>query len=449
MSAAFACVAAWPGSEGDDVFAMKVLLASWGSRGEIEPVAAVARELTYRGHDVQIAVPPDLVEFTASAGLNAVAYGPHWHPFSDAYRDYWSSFFRQPWRIPKLGRMWREVSDPLMKARPQISDRLCALAQGADLLLTGMNFEETAANVAEYHGIPLATLHWFPFRPNRYLMPFLPSTLGAPAMMTFEWLSYLGAKRTEDAQRRRLGLTKVNTPWQSRIARRGSLEIQGYDEACFSGLADEWSQWNAQRPPRRPFVGTLALELATDSDEEVLSWIAAGAPPIFFGFGSMPLTSPADTIQMIATTCSRLGQRALIGTAGGDYGDLPQFEHVKVVGVVNFAAIFPVCRAVVHHGGAGTTAASLRAGVPALILSMDLNQALWGRQMKKLGVGATRLFSNTTEESLLKDLRRILAPKYAKAARDVASQMTKPNESAVVAADLVEEYVRAKSVGSS
>ena len=79
----------------------------------------------------------------------------------------------------------------------------------------------------------------------------------------------------------------------------------------------------------------------------------------------------------------------------------PDSAHVKVVGTVNFAATFPACRAVVHHGGAGTTAASLRAGVPTLILSTDLDQTLWGVRVKRLKVGAARRFSTTTQESLV------------------------------------------------
>lgn len=428
---------------------MRIVLASWGSRGELEPLAAVGRELTHRGHDVQMAVPPDMVAFTQSASLAAVPYGPAWHPFSDAYRDYWSSFFRHPWRVQKLGQMWREVSDPLQRSRPQISEQLNAVARGADLLMTGLNFEETAANVAESLDIPLATLQWFPLRPNGKLVPYLPPVLCRQAMTLFEWLAWGGVKKTEDAQRRDLGLEKARCPWQSRIAERGSLEIQAYDEVCFPGLADEWAHWNSPRPPRRPFVGTLTLELATDADEDALSWIAAGPPPIFFGFGSIPLGSPKDTIAMIAAACTRLGARALIGAAVSNLEDLPRFDHVKVVGIVSFAKVFPMCRAVVHHGGAGTTAASLRAGVPALILSMDLNQALWGAQVKRLGVGRTRRFSHTTEDSLVKDLRRILTPECQAKAGMVASRMTRPDESAVFAADLVEDYVSSRRIGAS
>ena len=197
----------------------------------------------------------------------------------------------------------------------------------------------------------------------------------------------------------------------------------------------------------RPFVGALAMESPTDADDEVASWIAEGTPPIFFGFGSVPIGSPADTIAMIGAACAQLGERALVCSAGLTFGDVPHFEHVKVVGEVNYATIFPACRAVVHHGGAGTMAIGLRAGVPTLILWTRPDQPFFAARVKRLKVGTARRFSTTTQESLVADLRRILAPQYVARAREIATQMTKPAESVAAAADLVEDFARARRVG--
>jgi UDP:flavonoid glycosyltransferase YjiC (YdhE family) len=132
----------------------------------------------------------------------------------------------------------------------------------------------------------------------------------------------------------------------------------------------------------------------------------------------------------------------VVCAAGTDFTHVLVPDHVKVVAAVNYAATFPACRAVVHHGGAGTTAASLRAGVPTLILSTDLDQTLWGVRVKRLQVGAARRFSTTTQKSLVEDLRRILAPEYAAQAREIANRMTKPATSVAAAADLLESFAR-------
>jgi len=414
---------------------VKIAMASYGTRGDVEPAVAVARELRRRGHDVCIAVPPDLVRFAEDAGLSATSYGMEVEPQLDAYRDIWTSWARKLWRLQDFVNLCREALGVTISQWEDIGKTLVTLADGADLLTTGVGFEQPAANVAEYYGIPLIALHTFPWRPNGRLVPAIPPLLTRSAMNVYDWLGWRLTKEAEDAQRRELGLPMATSAARQRMAERGVLEIQAYDAISFPGLADEWARYGA----RRPFVGTLTMELATADDSEVTSWIAHGTPPICFGFGSIPVESPAETIDMIASACAELGERALVCAGGTDFGDSPRFEHVKVAGTVNYATVFPVCRAVVHHGGSGTTAASLRAGVPTLTLWTAGDQPFWGAQLKKLKVGASRRFSATTRDTLVSDLRRILSPEYAVKAREVATRMTNPAESVSRAADLIEQ----------
>ncbi|GLE50763.1 hypothetical protein ATCCBAA256_03520 [Mycobacterium montefiorense] len=192
---------------------------------------------------------------------------------------------------------------------------------------------------------------------------------------------------------------------------------------------------------RRPFVGALTMGLTTDVDDDVASWVHAGTPPIVFGFGSMPVSeSPADTVEMIAAACQQLGERALICAGWADFSEVPHFDHIKMVAAVNYAKIFPGCRAVVHHGGSGTTAAGLRAGLPTLILWTAGDQPFWGGHLKQLKVGAGRKFSATTQETLVEDLREILKPEYATRARAIAPQMTPAADSVSRAVDLLESF---------
>ncbi len=417
---------------------MKFVLATWGSRGDVEPIAAVGRELVRRGHDVSMAVPPDLVEFSKAAVPDTVGFGPNSRSILDAHRDYWTCFFSPPWKLRKMAKARGEITGPLFQGWQEMSATLMSLANGADLVFSGINFEDAASNVAEHHGIPFATLHYFPLRPNAKVLAFLPAWLGRAVVRAFWWMSWRGTKKSEDAQRRELGLAKAtrSAPW--RITERGSLEVQAYDEACFPGLADEWSVWEAQRP----FVGTLTLELATADDDDVMSWIAAGTPPIFFGFGSIPVESPADTIAMIDAACARLGERALVGAAGTDFSSAPHSERVKVVGVMNYATVFPACRAVVHHGGSSTTPIAMRAGIPQVILFWDMVHAIYGTAVKRLKVGTARRFSTVTEQTLVADLRAVLAPDYVTRAGELATRITEPAKSAAATADRLEDFAR-------
>jgi vancomycin aglycone glucosyltransferase len=387
---------------------MKFVLAGYGSRGDVEPCVAVGRELLRRGHDVRMAVRPTMLGFVESAGLAAVAYGPDTQEADDFRRN-----FR---KIENPIRRLTEATAHITQVWAEKGTTLMSLASGADLLLAGVTEQGLAANVAEYYGIALAALHFYPAQ-----------------ILELGWLDWRITKEAENVQRRALGLPETPGPSTR------SLEIQAYDELCFPGLAAQW----AEQAERRPFVGALTLELPTDADDEVLSWIAEGTPPIYFGFGSMRATSFADTVAMISAACAQLGERALIWSGPNDFTHIPHAEHVKVVDTVGQAAVFPACRAIVHHGGAGTTAASLRAGIPTLVLfEIWLDQPIWAEAVKRLEAGCARRFSAATQETLVADLSSILAPQYLRGAREVAAQMTKPAESLASAADLLEDAAR-------
>lgn len=415
---------------------MRFVLASYGGRGDIEPAVVVGRELQRRGHQVLMAVPPNLLGFTEAAGLEAVAYGLDSAEILDLQRRYFTEYSRTPWKRRELKEMARQTSEFAVRCWAEMATELAAVAAGADVLLTGLIFEQPAANVAESCGIPLATLHYFPVRAHGQLLPFLPPPLSRLLMRLNDWLAWRGTRVGEDAQRHTLGLPDAHTSAPQRIEERRSLEIQAYDEVCFPGLAAEW----AGTATARPFVGALAMETPTDADDDTAAWIAAGSPPIFFGFGSVPLESPAATVAMIAAACARLGERAVIGCGGTDFGGVEQFEHVKVVGQVNYATIFPSCRAVVHHGGAGTLAACLRAGVPQLVLWTLPDQPFFAAQLRRLKVGVGRRFVATDERTLIADLGRILTPEYRARARALAPRITTPTASAAAAADLLEAF---------
>jgi UDP:flavonoid glycosyltransferase YjiC (YdhE family) len=384
---------------------MKVVLASYGTRGDVEPFATVGRELLRRGHDVCMAVPPNMVGFLETVGFAAVAFGPE--PLSSVRSR----------TVEDPASAMAEQVEYLSRAMEEWGTTLTALANGADLLTTGRIEQGLAANVAEYHGIPQAALHFFP---------------GAHARLS-GWAGDT-TEEAENAQRRALGLPEATGH------STGSLEIQAYDALCFPELAAEWADGDGWRP----FVGALTLELPTEADDEVLSWIAAGTPPIYFGFGSgVWLPYAAQTFGLISVACGRLGERALICSGASDFADAPHSDQVKVVRAVNHSAIFPACRAVVHQGGAGTTAAGMRAGIPTLILWHPINdQQIWADAVKRLKVGSGRAFSASNLGSLVADLRSILDPQCVTRAREVAAQMTKPAVSVASAADLLEHAGR-------
>jgi len=370
---------------------VKFVIAAYGSRGDTEPCIAVAGELQRRGHDVRMAVtvPPGLRAYVESAALVTEPYGRDWQNLlSDAGFAHMlqSPMSAIPQAVEYVTRVVNEKNAVLMP-----------LVGGADLLIAGMTEQEPAANVADFYRIPLAALHFFP-----------PEIL-------------------------RQGSPQCAAPTSEPSPR--PLEIQAYDEICIPGLAAAW----ADDADRRPFIGALTLQLPTVDDDQVLQWISGGSPPVYFGFGSMPVATPIDMVAVISAACARVDARALICLGPNYVNAGPDTSEVKVVREVNHAAVFPACRAVVHHGGAGTTAAGLRAGVANLVLWSGLDQPVWAASVGHLEVGFGRRFSESTLESLTADLREILAPQYGVRADEVARQMTSPAESLARAGDLLEQ----------
>ena len=184
---------------------MKFVVAGYGSRGDVEPCIAVGQELLRRGHDVRMAVtvPPACCASSSPAGLTAVPYGRDWQAL---LRD--EDFVRM---MQNPFSAFREAIEYIAQVSEEKSTTLLSLTNGADLLLAGVTEQGLAANVADYYGIPLAALHFFPAQILE---------LESPRRL---------AKRAEHAQRQALGLPEAPGP----SAR--PLEIQTYDELCFPG----------------------------------------------------------------------------------------------------------------------------------------------------------------------------------------------------------------------
>ena len=178
---------------------MKFVLACHGTRGDVEPCAAVGRELLHRGHEVRMAVPPDLVGFVESAGLSAVAYGPDTQATMDAHRNFWRDLFGNFWRPRDLIRVWRKSWEPTFQYWGEMSTTLTSLAEGADLIFTGMVLDGVAANVAEYYDIPLATLDHAPAAGQRPV-PAVPA--GAVGPRHNEGDRVAGLAHVEEGRRR-------------------------------------------------------------------------------------------------------------------------------------------------------------------------------------------------------------------------------------------------------
>jgi len=417
---------------------MRVAIAVHGTRGDVEPAAAVARELVLRGHAVRFGAPPDQLGLVAAAGLGtAVPYGP------DGGRQMESEVVRRWHQVRDPRTVLRQGRELLMEGWAEMGATLRDLAADADLVLTGTTYAEVAANVAEALGLPFATLQYFPARANDRILPIrLPMAVVTPLWASMEWVHWRLSQPASDDQRRSLGLPPTRVRAVRRIIDSGALEVQAYDPVLFPGLEAQWGG-------RRPLVGGLTLALPPADDAGTAGWLAAGPPPVYVGFGSMPIERSEAVIGGIVAACRALDLRVLVSSPAPALRGWGSSDAVHVAQAVDHARVFPRCRAIIHHGGAGTTMASLRSGVPTFVLWVGADQPVWAAQVRRLGVGAARRLSRATSATLRADLRAVLDPVTAERARAVAAAMIPPERSAAATADLLERHAATWSGGDA
>lgn len=361
---------------------MRIGFALSGSRGDIQPGVAVAAALAARGHDVALAVPANLTDAVRRTGM----------PTSELCGDT-ADLLASPLVTTRLRsrnpvtrmRALREVGRQGVEQADRVVDEL---AERSDLLVTGPLGQERAATIAQAHGIAFTPLHLCPLRPNSSVSP-LRRRLPAPATRALwravdvaYWASVAGNDR---ALRHSLGLSPTLRPLSDRLAAAGTTEIQAYDRALFPGLATEWG-------PRRPFTGFLVPDRATlkalNGDQtmiadDAITWIHDGEPPVYVGFGSMAV--PIERLSAIVDWLTTRGLRVLAHTTH-DIGSSNPAVHVATGGL-DHDAVLPLCRGAVHHGGAGTTAAAARAGLPSVIGWFSADQPIWTHALARTGVG--------------------------------------------------------------
>jgi UDP:flavonoid glycosyltransferase YjiC (YdhE family) len=389
-----------------------------GTRGDVQPLVALGRELARLGHSPVLAVPEGLAPFVSAAGLDA-------RPLPLDWRKYLHD--------PTADRSWlasgdsREVLAGLRREMAahsrDIARGLLEASDGADLILSGALTEDAATVIAEARSTPLAMLHTFPLRRNSVLAsPFVTGYSSAdPAEndathVAFEQAAWQTRKEGVNTLRAALGLepTDATTPERARLL--GAVELQAYSANLIRGL--DW-------PDYRPLVGWLELDPEGRRavgehglDPQLRDWLDAGCAPGYFGFGSTPVADGAATVEMIEDAVTKHDQRAVVaaGWAGLPAGAVRDPQRVHLVSEVDHSALMPRCAFAVHHGGAGTTGICARVGLPTLVTSIMSDQAMWGEAVLRAGVGLHRPLRTLDGESLGSCIEQLLGSELRTAA---------------------------------
>lgn len=356
---------------------MKILILTLGSRGDVQPYVALGRGLQQAGHDVHLATAAPFAEFVRGNGLEFV-------PLTGKFLELMETRSGKAAFSGKANalKLFREAK-PIMR---QLLDESWQAAGDADAVIYHPK-AMAGYSIAEKLGIPGILAVPLPlYSPTRaFPSPILPvgnlgGTLNRASHRLAVWLATASMKGTLNGWRRDvLGLEPVRNELE--LQGRPVLRLYPYSPAVIPTPAD----WDANSIA----TGYWFLEQGDEwtPDPALLRFLADGPAPVYVGFGSMPAEDAAAKSAIVLGALAETGLRGVLATGWGGLSAAAVGDNVFVLDAAPHDWLFPRMAAVVHHGGAGTTGAGLRAGVPSVICPFFGDQPFWGRRVAALGAG--------------------------------------------------------------
>jgi UDP:flavonoid glycosyltransferase YjiC (YdhE family) len=362
---------------------MKITIFAAGSQGDIQPCVSLSKGLQREGYRVTLAAPED---FAGYVQKHEVSFYPLRGDVqkimaSDTGRKFMETGGANP---IKSIRAIRTMIAPVMMRMVEDAYTAC---RDADALICLGVFSPFGQSIAESLNIPNINLEPTPLLPTRvFPAPSWPiqrnlgglhNYLSGVAMLQVIWQWYSPFVRDF---RQRLGLPACSAA-RFYQALRSTPMLGAYSPSIIPHPVD----W----PANIHVTGAFFLDQQVDwqPSPELKAFLEAGSPPVYVGFGSMAGRNPEKLAKLILDALAKSGQRGLLLTGWGGLraGLVP--DNVFVLDSAPHRWLFPRMAAVVHHGGAGTTAEGLRAGVPSVIVPFAFDQFFWGARIKELGLG--------------------------------------------------------------
>lgn len=403
---------------------MRVLLSTYGSRGDVEPLAGLAVALQALGAEAVVSAPgeQEFAELLARAGVEMA-------PACMPIRQWIEEARQAPMPLPKLA----------ARLIPLQYEAIDAAAAGCDAIVATGLFPSAAAAqcVAEKRGLPYAHVAFCPlFLPSHHHKPFprpghpLPPEVTDPRALWALNADHMNEIFGEavNTQRVSVGLAtfdnvrdRVSTD-HSFLASDPVLWPWEPTDLCDAVQTGAWIL-----PDNRPLPADLE------------AFLDAGAAPVYVGFGSIALPTTKDAAAVAVEAIRAAGRRIVLASGWAGNAPADDRDDCFAVGEVNQQALFARVAAVVHHGGAGTTTTATHAGAPQVIVPQIVDQPYWAGRVAGLGIGAAHEGPAPTFDSLSAALGVALAPETRARATAVAGETRA--DGAMVAAKLLLDRV--------
>ncbi|KAG7011314.1 Sterol 3-beta-glucosyltransferase UGT80A2, partial [Cucurbita argyrosperma subsp. argyrosperma] len=389
-----------------DIPPLQIVMLIVGTRGDVQPFVAIGKRLQDYGHRVRLATHSNFKEFVLTAGLEFFALGGD-PKILAGYMVKNKGFLPSgPSEIPVQRNQMKEIIYSLLPACKEPDP------------------ETGHTHVAEALKIPIHIFFTMPWTPtSEFPHPLSRVKQQAGYRLSYQIvdsLIWLGIRdMINDLRKKRLKLRPV-TYLSGSHASESSVP-HGYI----------WSPHLVPKPkdwgPKVDVVGFCFLDLASSYEppESLVNWLKAGDKPIYIGFGSLPVQEPAKMTQIIVKALELTRQRGIINKGWGGLGNLEESkDFVYLLDNCPHDWLFLQCKAVVHHGGAGTTAAGLKAACPTTIVPFFGDQPFWGEQVHARGVGPSPIpVEEFSLNKLVDAINFMLDPTVKKSAVELAKAM--------------------------
>lgn len=384
---------------------MRGVIATYGTMGDVQPLLALGAELSRRGHSLKFAAPPDFADRAHRLGFGFVPLGPPMDPV-ELREVYGHSVLTRD-----VVQHVKRTLPLVIRDTPRMVEELASACADADILMS-LPYQLAGRIVHDLHHVPLISIHLSPF--GGYSRRFV-----AESSLLINEL------------RACYGLNPLDDP----LGPSGSSSLLTL-YAVSPTLCLRPRHW----PEHHRMTGFFFLDEKWAPDPALERFVNAGEPPIVVSFGSVLHQSPEALARIVLEAITGVHRRAVIqrGWTGLEFQSIP--HEIHVTGTVPHHWLFPRAACVVHAGGAGTTAAALRAGIPSVIVPHVLDQFLWATLAKERGCASDVIpFVELNAERLQRAIEKALLPESRSAAGKLGENISRENGISI-AADLIESY---------
>lgn len=386
---------------------MKITILTYGSSGDVLPYISLALGLNESGHQVTLAAPSNFESVVTGYGLN-------YCPIFGDMREILNSPLGKKWMGTKnaVTFSWA-LSKIFYRNRVEMQRDMLAACEGTEAIIGGSMVLIYACMLSEKLGVPLLAANVNPVGVltgafPHFLVASKPFRLKILNQATYFMMAAaheIGQRHIINEWRKDLGLGKLKGSTFIKMIQLKVPVILGYspdilpqpedwhDYICVTG------EWKLEPHFKRPYKPDPVLQ----------DWLNSGPPPVYFGFGSMPVPNPNQMVKMVEDICERRGIRAVVNAGWSNFaaGDTITNNQVYTVDHTDLEWLFPQCSHIVHHGGVGTTHLSLASGVPTVICSVFADNAFWGERLKKLDAGKHIRYKDITKDKIITTLAEL------------------------------------------